>query len=126
MTLLLIAASISVFLGMVGVYAVLAHAVRKRTAEIGIRMALGASRERIRREMVRRGLRLAMAGTAVGVLLSVLAGQALESILFRVPPLDPLTYVTVTLLILGIAVVASLVPAVRAGRTSPAMTIREE
>lgn len=126
MALLLVAASIAVFLGMVGVYAVLAHAARRRTAEIGIRMALGASRERIRREMVRRGLRLAITGTVVGVGLSVLAGRAVESILFGVAPFDPLTYVTVTVLILGIAVVASLLPAVRAGRTSPAVTIRAE
>lgn len=76
--------------------------------------------------MVRRGLRLAITGTVVGVGLSVLAGRAVDSILFGVGPFDPLTYGAVTVLILGVAVVASLVPAVRAGRTSPAVTIRAE
>lgn len=76
--------------------------------------------------MVRRGLRLAITGTVVGVGLSVLAGRAVESILFGGAPFDPLTYGSVTVLILGVAVVASLVPAVRAGRTAPAVTIRAE
>jgi predicted permease len=119
-------AAIGIVLALIGIYGVLALYVAQRTREFGIRIALGASTGDVLRLVVRRGLLLAVAGSAAGLLLAVAATGALRSFLFGVSPLDPLTFGAVTALMLAIALLACTVPARRATRADPLDALREE
>jgi putative ABC transport system permease protein len=107
-------ATIAALLAGVGLYGVLATSVRQRTAEIGVRMALGAAPSRIFRLMVGKGLYLSVIGIAIGLLASFAFTRALASMLVEVKPTDPITFLSVAVLFLIIAFMASWVPAVRA------------
>ena len=98
LVMLLIAASIALLLGIVGLYGVIAYSASQRTREIGIRIALGAQRNSITAMFVRQGLVLAGSGIVCGLLLAFAATQFLKSLLFHVNPADPLTYVLACLL----------------------------
>ncbi|MGI9628954.1 MAG: ADOP family duplicated permease [Longimicrobiales bacterium] len=123
--LLLIFAGTTLVLGCVGVYGVAAFSVRERLKEIGVRMAMGAPVEGIRRGVFRDGLRLAIPGSLLGVVLAIPVAQALEGIVFGIRPIDPLTF-SIAPLILGLAAVAALyIPARRATRVDPATVLRD-
>lgn len=124
-TLLVTFALIAGFLAMIGVYGVMAFAVGERRREIGIRMALGASGRRVRREVVGRGLRVAVLGIAVGVVGTLLVSQALSTMVFGISTHDPLTYTVVAAIVLAVAVAASYVPALKASRVDPTGTLRD-
>lgn len=124
MTLLVIAALIALFLGSVGIYAVLSYVVTTRTAEIGVRSALGASPERLRRLILVQGLRLAGVGVLVGVAGAVALGRVIEAQLYGVSPIDPVTLAGGAAIFLAVAVLASLLPAIRAARTAPVDALR--
>jgi len=124
--LLLIAAAVALLLGGVGTFGVVSYLVGRRTAEIGVRMALGARRGDVLGMVLRQGLVLGGAGAAVGVVGAVLLTRWLESILFAVDPLDPLTFIAVPVVLLAVALVASLLPARRASRIDPIMALRYE
>jgi predicted permease len=109
-----------------GVYAVMAFLVAGRTREIGIRMALGATRRAVHRLVFGSSLRWVGAGAAVGIGGAALASQWIESQLFGVSTVDPSTYLGVTGLILLMAVLATWLPARRAARVDPALTLRAE
>jgi predicted permease len=119
-------AGLAVFLAMIGIYGVMAYAVRQRTAEIGLRMALGASSQQVLLMIVRQGLMLVLLGLAGGIAVALLLTRTLRSWLYGVPANDPLTFVSIPLLILAVAGCACLVPALQAARVDPAIAIRDE
>ena len=113
-------------LAMVGVYGVLSYGVSQRTRELGIRMALGAPRPAVIRMVVRQGLKTVATGLVLGMLLAFVVGRLLADFLVGVSPADPLTYITVTLLLASVAVPAALLPARRATRIDPVVALRAE
>jgi len=119
-------AALALVLAAVGIYGVIAYAVRQRTQEIGIRMALGASRDRVMGMVVRQGLTLALLGAAAGLLGAFLATRGLRSLLYEVSASDPMTYVGVAAVLIAVAAVASYLPARRAARTEPQLALRGE
>ena len=124
MTLLLIAAAIALLLGSVGIYGVIAYVSSQRTAEIGVRMALGADSGGVRRMILLQGLRIASIGVGLGLVGAAAMGRLLASLLYGVSPLDPLTLVLGSSLFLAVAAVAALIPAERASRTPPAVALQ--
>jgi putative ABC transport system permease protein len=110
----------------VGIYGVLSFSVARRTAEIGIRMALGAEPRNIFRLFVGGGMRLVMAGLAAGLVLSVASTSLLKSVLFGVGRGDPITYIAISLLLIVSALLACYLPARRATRVDPLVALRNE
>ncbi len=126
MSLLVLAALIALFLGSVGIYGVLSYVAAQRVPEIGVRLALGADRMKIRAMVLREGILLAAAGIAIGVAGAEVLGRFLGSLLFQVSPSDPVVLAGGSLVFLVVALVASVVPAERAARTPPAVALRGE
>jgi predicted permease len=124
--LLSIFAALAVVLAVVGIYGVIAYTVQQRTREIGIRIALGASRERVVGMVVRRGVALAILGIALGTMGSYALTRVLRTLLFGVSARDPMTFVAVAALLGGVALVASWVPARRAARVDPLTAMRAD
>jgi putative ABC transport system permease protein len=121
-----IAASVTLLLGLVGIYGVIAYIVSQRRREVGIRMALGAQGESVQRIFVTRGLTLAAAGLAIGLIGAAAMMRLLASFLFGVNPFDPLTYVAVTAGLGLVALIATWLPARQATRIDPMMALRAE
>jgi len=119
-------AAIALLLSAVGLYAVLSYMVAQRTLEIGVRMALGARRTDVLRLVLRRGLSLAMLGLVIGILLSVALTRYMASLLYSVKPLDPVTMLSVTAILLFVSLLASTAPAWRAARMDPMKTLRDQ
>jgi predicted permease len=118
--------TIAALLAAVGLYGVLATSVRQRTAEIGVRMALGAAPSRIFRLMVGKGLYLSAIGIAIGLLAAFLLTRVLASMLVEVKPTDPITFISVAVLFLVISFLASWLPAIRAAGLDPTTALRNE
>ena len=119
-------AALALTLACVGLYGVLAFLVSQRAQEIGVRIALGAQPSNILTVVVGRGLALAVAGVAIGLLAAVALMRLLESLLFGVSARDPLTFVSVAIILLLVASVACFVPARRAMRIDPIIALRYE
>ena len=119
-------AAVAATLAAIGVYGVLAYAVAQRTQEIGVRMALGAQRSQVLGLILRRGLALAAVGVAFGVAAAAGAARYLQSMLFGIDALDPLTFVAVALGFTAVALLASYLPARRATRVEPVVALRCE
>ena len=119
-------AATALLLAMVGLYGLRAYTVARRTREIGIRMALGARPSEARRMILREGLALTAAGLGVGLLLSVSAGKAVASLLYRVPGFDPLVLGTAAAVLAVVSLVACYLPAARASRVDPMIALRQE
>jgi predicted permease len=125
-SLLSIFAGLALVLASIGVAGVLAYLVSRRRREIGIRMALGASRANVLGLVLRRGLTYAGAGIAAGVGAALFLTRLMEGLLFGVAPRDPMTFVAVSGILLAIAAAASLIPALRAARVDPLEALRAE
>src|SRR5579862_8108372 len=121
-----IAAAMALALGILGIYGVISYAVSQRTREIGIRLALGAQKRELHWMFVRSALALTGTGVVVGLVFSAVVARVLRSLLFGVSPLDPLSFVTVPLVLAAAAAMASYLPASRAARINPADTLRAE
>jgi putative ABC transport system permease protein len=124
LVMLAIAGLMSLVLGIVGIYGVIAYAVSQRTREIGIRVALGAQRAELTRMFVRSGLVLAAIGVPLGLVAAVGLSRLMSSLLFGVSRLDPLTYAAVPLVLLAAVVAASYLPARRAASVDPVDALR--
>ena len=109
-----------------GIYGVLSGSVAERTREIGVRLALGASRESILALVVRQGMMLSGLGVTIGLVGAVAGSQAIAAMLFGVSRLDPVTYLGMIALLAGVSVVACSVPAWRAMRVDPMVALRHE
>ena len=125
-TLLTLLGIVALLLAALGIYGVVANSVNQRTREIGIRMALGAQRLDVLRLFVRQGLYLAGLGIGVGALGTLAAAPVLSSLLIGVTAGDPLTYLAVTALLAGVALIACWLPARRAAKVDPLVALRYE
>lgn len=126
MFLLTIFAGVALLLALVGVYGVLAYSVGRRTAEIGLRIALGATPRSVLTLIVGQGMRPIMVGIALGMAGAVGLSHFVSSLLFNVKPVDPLTYGAVALLVAVAALLSCYVPALRALRVDPVAALRQE
>ena len=113
-------------LAIVGVYGTLSYAVTVRRREIGLRLALGAMRREIVQQFLGQGLRVVSLACVCGLLFSFGISRVLARMLYSVSPSDPLTLSAVVALVLGIAVIAALIPAVRAALTEPVTALRQD
>ena len=124
MLLVTVFAGLGLLLVSLGIYGVIAYSVTQQTQEIGIRMALGASRARVQARVLVKTLSLALCGMGAGVALSVMAARAITSLLYGTQPTDPLTYAGMIALLLSVAGVAGYLPARRASRIDPLVALR--
>ena len=124
--LLTVFGSLALLLAAVGVYGVLSYSVSQQTREIGIRMSLGAQPKEVLRLVIGQGVRLAVAGLALGLLISLALSRVLSTLLFGVSPYDPVTYAGVSLGLMAVAIIACYVPARRATRVDPVIALRYE
>jgi predicted permease len=126
LVMLAIAGSMALLLGIIGIYGVISYTVSQRTREIGIRMALGAQKGELKWMVVRSALLLTATGIAIGVGTSAALMQLMKSLLFGISPLDPLTFITVPLVLAASAACASYLPARRAAAVNPVEALRTE
>jgi predicted permease len=126
MTVLVIFAVFALVLATVGVYAVMSYSVEKRVHEIGIRMALGAEAGDVLRLVLRNGITLAVPGIAIGVVASFGVTRLVSNLLFGIGATDPLTFVSISTLLLIVALLACYIPARRASRVDPMVALRIE
>lgn len=126
MALLLASGAIALLLGTVGIYSVVSYLVSQRTRELGVRMALGASRNAVGRLVVRSGMGLVAIGIGLGLIGAVGLGSLMEAALFGVTPTDPVTYVSVAFGLSAVALIATWLPARRAARVDPVVALRWE
>ncbi|HSB77027.1 MAG TPA: ABC transporter permease [Terriglobales bacterium] len=124
--LLTLFAATALLLASVGVYGVLSYIVVQRTREIGIRIALGASQQYVLRQVLFQGMRLVGLGLVIGVVGALLGSRLMASLLFQVGATDAITYVAVSLLLTGVALLASYLPARHASRVDPMIALRYE
>jgi hypothetical protein len=125
-TMFTIFGALSLLLAAIGLYSVVAFTVAQRVHEFGVRVALGASGGSLLRLTVMRGVLPVVAGLGVGVVVALLGARLVEGMLFELSPRDPTVFVSVSALLLFVAVAASLVPAVRATRVDPMLALRSE
>jgi predicted permease len=126
LVLLCIAGAMALLLGIVGIYGVISYTVSQRTREIGIRMALGAQRNSLTSLFVRQGLWLTAIGAACGLVVAFVTMRLMSSILFNVSPVDPLTYISITLGVAATAWLACYLPSRRAATVNPVTALRSE
>jgi putative ABC transport system permease protein len=118
-------AGVALVLAVLGIYGVMSFTVVQRTHEIGLRMALGAGREQVLRQVLREGLATAMVGIAIGSVGAYLVGRALRGMLFGVDAIDPLAFSIVAGLLFGAAMMACFIPAMRAASVDPMTALRD-
>ena len=126
MLLLATFAGLALVLAAMGIYSVLSYGVRRRVREIGIRMALGAQLRDVLRLVIFDGMKPALVGLGIGVVGALLIGRVMASLVFGVKTTDPATIVSVSMLLAGVALLATAVPAYRATRVDPMKTLRDE
>jgi putative ABC transport system permease protein len=119
-------ALLALLLAALGIYGVLSYAVAQRTNEIGVRMALGATSKAIMLSFTRRGLGVTLTGLAIGVVLAAIASRLMSTLLYGFRPDYITTVVAVSVILVGVAALACVVPARRAARIDPMIALRQE
>src|SRR5262249_8752370 len=119
-------AALAVLVSCVGIYGLLAYAVSRRTREIGVRMALGATPYSMLRSVARDGLVVGAAGVAAGIPCALAAGRFARSLLYGLAPNDPATIVLASAALIAVALLAGLIPAYRASTVDPTAALRHE
>lgn len=119
-------AAIALLIAAIGIYGVLAYSVSQRTGEIGVRMALGATRDGVLRLIVGEGMKVALLGIGTGLIGGLALGRAVSSLVFGVPVRDPATFTAVAVALAAVAFAACVVPALRASRVDPMVALRCE
>jgi putative ABC transport system permease protein len=119
-------AALAVALASVGIYGVMSYAVSQRTREIGVRMAIGASSRDVLKLVIGQGAKMIAAGLGAGLIVALIAARIINSLLYQVSATDPLTYLVVSLLLAGVALVACYIPARRAMKVDPMTALRAE
>ncbi len=119
-------AGLALLLATVGIYGVLTASVSQRTRELGVRIALGATARDVGRLIVGQGLKLVLSGIALGLVGALALRRMIEKLLFGVSPTDPLTYIAIASLLVGVAIVACWIPARRATKVDPLVALRSE
>jgi putative ABC transport system permease protein len=117
-------AGVALILAAVGIYGVLAGAVAQRTKEIGVRVAIGATRGQVVGMILRWGFKVAASGIAIGLVAAVALSPVLEALLFGVTARDPVTYLVVAATLASVALLACYVPAARATKIDPLLALR--
>jgi predicted permease len=121
-----VVSALALILGAVGLYGVLAYVVAERTREIGVRMALGATTTTVQRMVVSQGARVVLLGIALGIAAAVASTRTLDALLFGVAAINPLLYLLMAVMLLGVGLLASYLPARRASRVDPMEALRAE
>src|SRR6185295_387848 len=119
-------AVVALLLASIGIYGVISYLVGQRTHELGIRIALGAQRRDVLRLVLNHGMKMALAGVALGLLCSLGLTRLMTRMLYGVSATDPATFAVITLLLISIALLACLVPAWRATQVDPLVALRDE
>jgi predicted permease len=125
-TLVACFAGLGLILAALGIYGVISYMVTRQKQEIGIRMALGATRGTVQFGVITRALRMALIGIAAGAVASFLAGRWIASLLYRTEPTDPVTFLAMLIIFGGVAALAGYIPALRASRVNPLTALRAE
>jgi hypothetical protein len=126
LVMLAIAGAMALTLGIIGIYGVISYSVSQRRREIGIRLAIGAQRGDVLQMIVREGAKTALAGVAIGIAAALVLTQLMRSLLFGVSAQDPLTFASVAILLILVALFASYIPARRAMLVDPVVALRYE
>jgi putative ABC transport system permease protein len=117
---------VAVLLAALGIYGVMSYSVSRRTHELGVRMALGAAQQDVIQLVVRQAMTLALVGSACGLAAAVVLTRMMSRLLYGVRATDPLTYAGVILVVSGVALLASYIPARRVSRIDPVAALRCE
>jgi ABC-type antimicrobial peptide transport system permease subunit len=121
-----VVSGLALLLGAIGLYGVLSYVVAARTREIGVRMALGATARTVRRMVVAQGAGVVLVGVVIGIAVALVGTRALDALLFGVNAVDPLVFAAMSLMMVGVGMVASYVPARRASSVNPIESLRTD